>query len=125
MLKIKELLKKNKSGFTLVELMAVVLIIGILVAIAIPMYQNSSENAKTKTCKANIRTIYSAFEQLKANTATPGAPATDASLEPYLKSMPTCPHGVVGYVIGGNQDDPTLNEDAHFATSFESAAEHK
>ena len=49
----------NKKGFSLVELMIVVVIMGILIAVAIPLYGAITENANNKTCATNIETIKS------------------------------------------------------------------
>ena len=49
----------NKKGFTLVELMIVVVILGILVAIAVPIYSAVTKNAKIKACNSNMRIIRS------------------------------------------------------------------
>ena len=50
---------KSRKGFTLVELMIVVVIMAILVAVAVPIYNAVVSNAKTKTCAANKREIIS------------------------------------------------------------------
>ena len=49
----------SKKGFTLVELMIVIVIMGILVAVAIPVYGAVTKNAEAKTCKSNMSNIKS------------------------------------------------------------------
>ena len=51
------LANRNKKGFTLVELMVVVVIIGVLVAIAIPIFQGVQLRARRSAVEANLRTI--------------------------------------------------------------------
>ncbi|HAL29878.1 MAG TPA: prepilin-type cleavage/methylation domain-containing protein [Coriobacteriia bacterium] len=57
---------RKDEGFTLVELMVVVLIIGILVAIAIPVFNAASESARRSACQSNLRTLDGATEQWAA-----------------------------------------------------------
>ncbi len=81
---------KSRKGFTLVELMVVVAIIGILVVIAIPVYKNSLETAKKNACLANLRTINGAIQLYKYEKGND--PASVAALVPdYLASEPVCP----------------------------------
>ena len=47
----------NKKGFTLVELMIVVVILGILVAVAVPIFASVTKNAKIKACQSNMRVL--------------------------------------------------------------------
>ena len=54
-------LLKSKKGFTLVELMIVVVIMAILVAVAVPIFSAVTKNARTKTCLANQREIQAQF----------------------------------------------------------------
>lgn len=73
MLKIIGNVLKNRHGFTLVELMVVVVIIGILAAVAIPLYNNQTETARLNVHMSNIKIIESAVQQYKAveNVSTP------------------------------------------------------
>ena len=66
----------NQKGFTLVELMVVVVIIGILIAIAVPIYKNIQTNAEVNACKANQRSIEGAYQVYKADAA-PGTWPTE------------------------------------------------
>ena len=89
-------MKKNlKKGFTLVEIMIVVLIIGILMAIAVPNFIQARQTSRTNSCIANLKQIDSGKEQYAmASKLDTGATVTWANLVPnYLKSQPSCPAG--------------------------------
>lgn len=94
----------NKKGFTLVELMVVVAIMGVLVAIAVPVYSNVTERAETAVCEANRRTYDSAIMQwtLEGNTLTDTTPFT--TFAPYIKDGAGCPKGG-NYSFGGTTTD--------------------
>lgn len=54
---------QNKKGFTLVELMIVVVIMGVLVAVAIPIYNSVTKGVEAKACHANCEIIEKAAQQ--------------------------------------------------------------
>jgi type IV pilus assembly protein PilE len=56
---------KNHNGFTLIELMIVVAIIGILAGIAIPNYQNQIEKGRRSDCQANLTAAANAMERYR------------------------------------------------------------
>lgn len=102
--------KHKKSGFTLVEIMIVVLIIGLLAAIAIPSFAKARTRARISACINNLRQIDSAKEQYAMeNNLNDGATVTNTQLAPYIKgSFPACPAGGA-YTINTIGNNPTCN----------------
>jgi len=94
--------KKATSGFTLVEIMIVVLIIGVLLAIAVPNFVKARDSSRTKSCIANLRQLDAAKEQYAMdNRKSTGDAVALANLTPdYVKSAPVCPSGTAAYVPG-------------------------
>ena len=87
---------KNRRAFTLVEIMIVVLIIGILLAIAIPNFIAAREASRAKACVANLKQIDSAKQQwaMDNKLSSPGTDTGVATLvgaNAYIKSPPNCP----------------------------------
>ena len=84
MQKLMKAMHKNEKGFTLVELMVVVVIIGILVAIAIPIYSAITERAELSTMTANVRIIDGAIGMKFADGETVADATTTAGVNTEL-----------------------------------------
>lgn len=115
-------MKLNKKGFTLVEIMIVVLIIGLLAAIAIPSFTRARGRARANLCVNNLRLIDHAKEQvaMEENRAV-GVAVTVAEVTPFMRNatMPVCPEGNVAYTdasVGNVGAPPVCPQVGTFAT---------
>jgi prepilin-type N-terminal cleavage/methylation domain-containing protein len=114
--------KSRKQGFTLVEIMIVVAIIGLLAAIAIPNFVRARTTSQKNACINNLRQIDGAKQQwaLETKATTNAAPAS-TDIQPYmgrgnLGTLPSCPADssatfTTSYTIGDVQTAPVCNID--------------
>jgi general secretion pathway protein G len=105
-------MKRNTRGFTLVEILIVVIILGILAAIVIPQFTNASNDARANSVQSTLQTIRSQLELFKiqhgdnapvaagmwgimtgksSTTELGAAAATGTAFGPYLQQAPVNP----------------------------------
>lgn len=104
--------RMKKAGFTLVEIMIVVAIIGLLAAIAIPNFVRARTTAQMNACINNLRQIDGAVQQwaLEQKKDT-GQTVGEADVTPFLKNSVVCPSGGQSfddsYKLNTVSDQPT------------------
>ena len=122
--------KRRTGGFTLVEIMIVVLIIAVLLAIALPNFVAARETSRAKSCVGNLKQIDSAKQQaimenklnqsatavffVDGTTPTTSGPAgnyqlvSTAAVSSYIRRKPSCPTGGT-YDAGTVLTSPSCN----------------
>jgi type II secretion system protein G len=125
----------RKSGFTLVEVLIVVVIMAVLAATIIPQFSTSSNDAKVSTSRFNLNTIRAQLQMYKAQhngnypatlslltvaTNAAGATGTGAALGPYLQTIPDEPFSAGNGVAVPNTvtAGTSPSTDTTFATGF-------
>ena len=107
-------MKAKRNGFTLVEILLVALVIGILMAIAIPGMLHARSVSQTKTCIQNLWQIEQGKEEYAMAAGLGNGSVVEGSdLSPdYIKVFPAFPAGGT-YLVGPVGDNPTCSVSGH------------
>ena len=127
----------KNTGFTLVEIMIVVLIIGILLAIAIPNFVAARESSRAKACVGNLKQIDSAKQQSAMDNKLAGTSTATFSIDGtttssttqfqlvgttgYIRAIPVCPSAGT-YTPGTVAVTPTCSITGTTGSGYEAGA---
>ena len=98
--------RKNKSAFTMVELMAMLIIIGLLATLVVTKVATQIDKARVTTAKANLKILHSAVNQFKMDTSR--FPTEDEGLDALLEQ----PGDVANYEPGGYLETTEISKDS-------------
>ena len=108
------LTKKKNSGFTLVELVIVILVLGIITAVAAPKMFNTASDARDSATRQSLSVLRGAIEMYRAqNSGYPSASALTTTLLPYLQGPFPAPQA------GANQNPEVVASSQNPITSVE------
>jgi general secretion pathway protein G len=130
----------RRKGFTLVEILIVVIILGILAAIVIPQFTNASQNARESSLQSTLQTLRSQIQLYKLqhgdqipNLVTDWTPLTASTqygnpvqnYGPYMQAIPVNPMNgnstvVDGVVATGGSSAPAANSACGFVYDYNS-----
>ena len=104
--------KSRESGFTLIELMVVMLIIGVLMAIAVPNYVSAIKSAKEAVLKEDLHVIRNAIDSYTMDKQKAPQSLQDLVDAGYLKSIPTDPmtRATDSWVVNQSDDMHSLDQ---------------
>lgn len=97
--------KRNQSrGFTLIEILIVVVILGILAAIVIPQFTNAAQDANESSARSQLQTMRSQIElyRVQNNGTAPANPWTELIADGYIRAAPVWPTGFEENYASGN-----------------------
>ena len=87
--------QRRRRGFTLIEILIVVVILGILAAIVIPQFTNAAQDASASSARSQLQTMRSQIElyRIQNNGQIPPNPWTELIANGYVRSAPNWPGG--------------------------------
>ncbi len=89
----RNIVRRSQRGFTLIEIMIVVAIIGMLMMIAVPNVVKARKSSQANACMANMKNIDSTIELYKMEQRANPSDLNALVSAGYFKQVPTCPAG--------------------------------